>query len=191
MRSPQNYRSGLHFSCMSPDTSHSHITQPPVSRTPRHYLVTPMTFLVLVFAQNLHGHQGPCLQSSFTSVAKKFCSLSSFTDTQSCRPWLNLGATTIRQQDTFPWGRARSPPFPDECKIPNWAPKLLKLITLWCRKQTHKRQKIFFLYFFAIHLLTCAYIVWVISLPCTPPPTHFPLPPSPFSYRQVLFCLYH
>jgi hypothetical protein len=34
------------------------------------------------------------------------------------------------------------PPSWVECKIPDRVPKLLELITLWCRKQTHKRQKI-------------------------------------------------
>jgi hypothetical protein len=32
--------------------------------------------------------------------------------------------------------------------------------------------------FFIIHLFTCAYIVWVISSPCLPPPTSPLLPPS-------------
>jgi hypothetical protein len=34
------------------------------------------------------------------------------------------------------------PPSWTECKILDWAPKLLELITLWCWKQTHKRQKL-------------------------------------------------
>jgi hypothetical protein len=41
--------------------------------------------------------------------------------------------------------------------------------------------------FLFIYLFTCAYIVWVISSPCPPPPTF--LPPL-FSFRQVLFCPY-
>jgi hypothetical protein len=32
--------------------------------------------------------------------------------------------------------------------------------------------------FFIIHLFTCAYIVWVISPPCPPPPPSLPLSPQ-------------
>jgi hypothetical protein len=41
--------------------------------------------------------------------------------------------------------------------------------------------------FFIIHLLTCVYIVWVISPPCSPPLQSFPLP---LTSRQNLFCPY-
>jgi hypothetical protein len=34
------------------------------------------------------------------------------------------------------------------------------------------------LIFFIIHLFTCAYIVWVISPPCPPPPPSLPLSPQ-------------
>jgi hypothetical protein len=120
----------MHVSSVSPDMSPSHITQPPVSWPPRHYLVTPVTFLVLVCAQNIRGHCGPCLQSSFTCVVKKFCSPRSFTDLESCHPQPNLGAAKFRQQDTSLLGRAGTPPSQTECKILDWAPKLLELITL-------------------------------------------------------------
>jgi hypothetical protein len=75
------------------------------SSPPRHHLVIPMMFLVLVCTQNLRGHCGPCLQSFFTQVVKKFCNPSSFADPESCHLWLNLGATTIMQQDTSLQGR--------------------------------------------------------------------------------------
>jgi hypothetical protein len=45
MRLPQNCKSGLCFPCVSPDMSHSYITQLPVSWPPRHYLVIPWCFL--------------------------------------------------------------------------------------------------------------------------------------------------
>jgi hypothetical protein len=69
MRLPQNCGSGLHFPFMSPDMSHSHTTQSPISQPPRHYLVTTVTFLVSLCAQNLQG-----LQSFFTCIVKKFWS---------------------------------------------------------------------------------------------------------------------
>jgi hypothetical protein len=128
----------MHVSCVSPNTSHSHITQPPVSQPLRHYLVIPVMFLVFVCAQNLCGHHGSCLQSSFIHVVKKFCSPSSFADPESCNPRPNFGAAAIRQQYLSPQG----PPSWTECKILDWTPKLLELITLWCWKQTHKRQKV-------------------------------------------------
>jgi hypothetical protein len=141
MRLPENCRSGLCFPFMSPDISHSHITQPPVSQQPRHYLVTPVMFLVLVCVQNSCGHHGPCLQSSFICFVKKFWSLSSFTDLESCHHPPNLRAAAVRQQDTSPCGRAGVP-------LPRWnvksrtSPKLLELKTLLCWKQTHKRQNL-------------------------------------------------
>jgi hypothetical protein len=96
MKLPQNCGSGLRFPCVSPDTSNSHITQAPVSWPPRHYLVSLVTFLVLVCAQNLHGHCGPCLQSFFTHVVKKFCNPSSFTDPEV----VILGQTLGRHNQT-------------------------------------------------------------------------------------------
>jgi hypothetical protein len=133
MRLPWNCRSALHF----PNMSHSQITQPPISQPPRHYLVIPVMFLVFVYAQNLHGHCGPCHQSSLTCIVKKFWSPNSFTNTESCCPGPNLRATAARKQDTSPQRRAGSPPSQTECKIPDWTPKLLELRTLWCQKQTH------------------------------------------------------
>jgi hypothetical protein len=122
---------------MSPDTSLSHITQPPISRPSRHYLVTPMMFLVLICAQNLHD---PCLQSSFTCVVKKFWSPSLFTDPESCHHWPNFRATATHCRTS--WGRAGGvAPSQMECKIPDWAPKLLELKTFRCRKQTYERQR--------------------------------------------------
>jgi hypothetical protein len=44
-----------------------------------------------------------------------------------------------------------------------------------------------FLFYFFVHLFTCAYIVWVISPPCP----HLTLPLPPLSFRKVPFCLYH
>jgi hypothetical protein len=58
--------------------------------------------------QNL-GCPDSCLQSSFTGFVKKFCSPSSFADLESCCPWPNLRAVSIRQQDLSPWGRAGTP----------------------------------------------------------------------------------
>jgi hypothetical protein len=97
---------------MSPNTSHLHITQPLISQPPRHYLVTPVTFLVLVCAQNLRGHCCPSLQNSFIHVVKKFWSISPFADLESCCHLLNLGAATTRQQDASPWAEGRG--------IPGW-----------------------------------------------------------------------
>jgi hypothetical protein len=65
-----------------------------------------MMFLVLVCAQNSHGHCSSCLQSSFTYIVKKYWSPSSFADPESCHNQLNLGAAATRQQDASPWGRA-------------------------------------------------------------------------------------
>jgi hypothetical protein len=141
MRSPQNCGSGFCFPFMSPDMSHSHITQPPVSWPPRHYLVTSVMFLVLVSAQDLHGHCSSCLQSTFTQVVKKFCSPSLFADPESCRPWPNLGPPQPGSRTHFP-REGLGPPSWTECKIPDWAPKLFELKTLLCQKQTHERQKI-------------------------------------------------
>jgi hypothetical protein len=142
MRSSQNCGSGLGFPFVLPNTSHEHITQSPVSRPPWYYLVTPMTFLVLVCVQNLCGCLSPCLQNSFTCIVKKFWSLSSFADPESCHHQPNLRAAATRQQDASPLGRARGPSSWTECKILDQAPKLLELKTLLCQKQTHKRQKI-------------------------------------------------
>jgi hypothetical protein len=50
---------------------------------------------------------------------------------------------------------------------------------LWLQIKPSSQDNFFFnlfIYFF-VHLFTCAYIVWVISPPCPPPPL-FPLPPS-------------
>jgi hypothetical protein len=81
----------------------------PISWPLRHYLVTPVMFLVLVCGQNSHGCSSSCLQSTFIHVAKKFCSPSSFADPESCHPPPNLGAAIIRQQEASPQGRTGSP----------------------------------------------------------------------------------
>jgi hypothetical protein len=130
----------------------SHITQPPISQPPRHYLVTPVTFLVLVCAQNLHGHHSLCLQKTFTHVIKKFCSPSSFADLESCHPWPNLRAAAIRQQDTSSQGKAGTP-FSDQMLNPGPSPKLLELLIPQYQKQTHRRQKI-------KRVQTCAHSSW-------------------------------
>jgi hypothetical protein len=100
----------LLFLCVTRHISFTHHTAP-ISRPPRHYLVTPVMLLVLVFAQNLHGCRSSCLQSSclLTCVVKKFCSPSSFADLESCHPQPNLGAAATRQQAMSPLGRARAP----------------------------------------------------------------------------------
>jgi hypothetical protein len=64
---------------------------------------------------------------------------------------------------------------------------------VWCHKQIYRKLindafLTWTLFFIIIHLFTCAYIVWVIFPRC---PFLHPLPPSPLSSRQVLFCLYH
>jgi hypothetical protein len=134
-----------YFLCVTLQVLFTHHTVP-IFRPPRHYLITPVTFLVLVCAQNSCGHHGSCLQSSFTCIVKKFRSPSWFTDLESCHHQLNLGAATMRQQDGSPWGR------------PRWNPKLLELITLWCWKQTHKRHKILTRQFFLIkRVQACAH----------------------------------
>jgi hypothetical protein len=135
MRSPQ-IRTLLSFRV----TWHVSFTQPPVSQPLRHYLVTPMTFLVLVCAQNLHGRHGPCLQSSLTRIVKKFWSLSSL-DLESCRHWPNLGAAEPGSRIPL-LGTGRGPPSQMECKILDQAPKLLELKTLRCRKQTDGRENL-------------------------------------------------
>jgi hypothetical protein len=119
-----------------------------------------MTFLVLVCAQNLCGHQGSCLQSSFTCVVKKFWIPSSFADLESCHRQLNLGAAAARQQNTSPQGRAGGPPFPDG--IPDKPPNCRnELQTLWCWKQTHERQKILTRQFLFIKWVqACTYSSW-------------------------------
>jgi hypothetical protein len=72
-------------------------------------LLTPVTFFVLVCAQNSHGCCSPCLQSSFTRVIKKFWSPSSFAYLEHCHHQLNLRAAATRQQDTSTQERARAP----------------------------------------------------------------------------------
>jgi hypothetical protein len=116
MRSSENCWSGLHFSFMS-FTYHTASSIP----TTRHYLVTPVKFLVLVCAQNLHGCHDPCLQSSFTHIVKKFWSPSSFANPESCSPQLHLGATATRMH--LP---EKGPGIPlwMECKNPRLSPQI-------------------------------------------------------------------
>jgi hypothetical protein len=90
-----------------------HTSPAPISQPPRHYLVTSLTFFVLVCAQNSRGCCGFCLQSPFTHVVKKFCSPSSFANPENHCPLPNLGAAAIRQQDASLQGRARFP-------LPRW-----------------------------------------------------------------------
>jgi hypothetical protein len=137
MRLPQNCRSGLHFPFVSPDTSHS-------LQYPNHQgitwssydvsclgLCTKLTWSPWSLSSELfYLRCQEILESEFICRSGK---LSPSAEPQGC---CNQAA------DASPRGRSGDPSSQTECKIPDQAPKLLELKTLWCQKQTHKRQKI-------------------------------------------------
>jgi hypothetical protein len=112
MRSPQNYGSGLHFRHVSPNTSHTHITQP---QYPHHQDITwspPWHFLSWFVHKTHMVAIWSCLQISSTHIVKKFWSPSSFADLESCcHRWtvgpLQLGSRTHLSRE------GPGPPFPD------------------------------------------------------------------------------
>jgi hypothetical protein len=90
MRSPRNYGSGLHFHYVSPDTPHSHITQP---QYPDHQDITchPHDISCLGLCTKLTWFLRFLSSELFYPHCKKFWSLSSFTDLKNCCHWPNLG----------------------------------------------------------------------------------------------------
>jgi hypothetical protein len=139
VRLPQNCGAGLYFPFVSPDASHLHITQPPISWPPRHYLVkNPHDVSCLALCIKLTWlSQSPsselfyllCQEILEFEFVRRFEKLSS-AKPWGCHNWAAGHVSTGKGQGSFSW---------TECKILDcWN----ELKTLWCQKQTHGRQKI-------------------------------------------------
>jgi hypothetical protein len=94
-----------------------HTSHNPNILTTKTLLVTPMTFLVLVCAQNLRGSWGSCLQSSFTHIVRN----SGVWVHSQIWKIVAIGqtlASATRQQDASPRGRSGAP-FPRQ-NVESW-----------------------------------------------------------------------
>jgi hypothetical protein len=111
MRSPQNYGSGLYFCHITQHISFTHHT---ASSTPtiKTLLGHPWDISYLGLCTKLTWFRWFLSSELFYPHCQEFWSPSSFVDPESCHHWPNLGATTTRQQDASPRGKARGPPFP-------------------------------------------------------------------------------
>jgi hypothetical protein len=86
-----------------------------------------MTFLVLVYALNLHGHHGLCLQSSFTMLSwNSVVSVHLQVWKVGAVPLAEPRIAATRQQDAPPQGRFRAP-FPGWNVKSKTSPKIVEI----------------------------------------------------------------